>query len=415
MADSPPTLSIEFEETGRVWTQIESFTIDDDFTVEADAWSAVVKHNDPKELRRIFLPLSRVRLYLGDKLQLVGRIKKTQGVRGSTSLRIEGYDYFADLVAPGVDPSVSIVNTMTLRDALLEGLRPHGITEIETSLDEVVSRKMGNATIEVEDDRLARGLERFFPAYGQRVATLIPESTFKQVPVVEEVSAAQPQGQAGLLDWAQGLCSRFHATLQPGSKRSAVAVVAPDYSKKAVFEFRRPDGNVQDAFALRDWEQPPSVSEFRAKFVDEQMRTRDAWHQISLVDTPLGQLDEVKRILANARAVPGRLKRTEKGDADSWYCPIYFKDTKSRKFSELESATQQSLSEKTQNTLVYQCDLRSFFDESSGLIFTTNVLANVIDDIEDVEETLWIKKRSLGHHGGDFATLTLIRPASYIL
>jgi prophage tail gpP-like protein len=104
-------LSIEFEndDSGRRWDQITEYEIDDSFLVPTDGWQVTVYDPDPRFLRRKFRPLEPVRIYLGDRLQVTGRIDGTEGVGGgSTALRVWGRDYIADLVNPNIDPSVRV-------------------------------------------------------------------------------------------------------------------------------------------------------------------------------------------------------------------------------------------------------------------------------------------------------------------
>lgn len=430
-------LVIELEETGEQWDRVTEYEINDSFTIDADQWTATVfDDKEPGALRRKFLPLSRVKLYIGDKLQVVGRIKKTKGVRGSGgALQLTGYDYFADIVAPNVDTMVQVSGGMTLSEALLQGLRAYGITEIESSLDDVLHRKMGRVELVEVEPALRKARDEF-----ERRKKLAAETGGSLVPFVgsftpdtqafidalsphlvrrvvdEPISEGKPRNGQGVLNWAQSLCSRFGLCVQPGTKRSAIAVVQPDYGKKPAFVFER-GRNLIDGEASRDWSGVPTVVSFRGKFVTENAEYSDGWREISPVnsaDIPFSEIDEVKRIYENAKAVDGRIPAKDLGDAEKFYCPVYHRDDDAKTEKELETSARRLLADRLRDTLQYTGYLSQVSDEND-VVYPTNMMGFVIDPYEDVGEPLWIQARKIGFREGEYSELTMIRPGSYIL
>ncbi len=417
MAEPEHGLVIELEETGEQWSAITEWSINDAFDVDTDEWSATVfTPNDPAGLRRKFLPKSRVKLYVNGNLQVIGRIDRTDDATG-TALRLTGHDYLADLVAPGMDESVRIGGGMTLADALKLGLKPYGITEIETSIAEVMNRKIGKATM-VETDvptvaayTVSIAPRRGFAEFGT--------TTFKRA-TYEEVPEHRPQFREGALQWASRLSARVGGySIQPGSKRSALALVKPDYSSQVQFEFRRfwdqPEKtNVESARASRDWTDVPSVIALRGRRITGELEVKDEHMLISPLNEPFGKIDEVKRIFEASRAVNGRVARTKSGTAGDFYIPVYLRDDQTREKAHLENQGRRMLAERARKTLDYVCSLNKFASED-GRIFCTNVLSYVTDNISDVNEPLWIRERTIGYQRGSRCNLHLIRPGSYVL
>lgn len=415
---------IEFEETGEVWTKVSSYSINESFFTPSDGWEATVYSEDPVALRRKFLPRSRVSLYLDDRRQLIGHIDWTEGT-GGRALKIGGRDYLGSLVDASIDKTIRITSTMSLADALIEGLRVFGITEIEGDLDAVKSAKMGKP--KYVDVDISSPENFFFGPTVQEVSS--PENNFlgddrivtRRMAVSETVADSKPQDNEGAFDWAARLAARSGFSIQPGSKRSAIAVVAPDYSGEPQFFLWRSldgGGNVESGKARRDYGGIPLVTSISSRFVTAGLEAKGKAKVISIVgdesELSLWRSPEAKRILQASKAVATRRKKTQVGDPTEWYCPVYYKDYEAKNESQLNRSARRFTGDRIRDTLTYECTLPSH-DDRFGLTYSTNALARTADEIEDLDEVLWIAERTISGESGESTRLKLIRPASYVL
>lgn len=417
--ENRPKVAIEFEATGERWDKVESYRISDSFMVDTDSWEVTVFDDaDPAGLRRKFLPKTPVRLYYGQRLQLIGRIDATEcaGESGK-SLRVSGRDYIAEILNASIDKSIVITNTMTLEKALLEALRPFGISTIETNVDEVIRQKMGPQQFKQIESGEESPLKKYKAAFDIDTQAFIdaikPTIT---VSVSEKMEEFSPDKNAdeGVWEWCNKIAARFGGKMQPGSSRSAVAFVVPDYAKSPGFAFLRP-GNVISATASRNWESIPTHTRLSGRKVDLTKQGKGNFKGISIRDLPIYQIDECKRIIDAANTAPGRIGRTTTGNPLDWYCPVYYRDDSAKSEKQLDKSAKRVMAEQVRETLTYEVTVKGHEAPLTGAVYATNVLADVQDSIADVNETLWIMERTLTFSGGEQTEMKLIRPASYAL
>lgn len=416
--------AIELENTGEVWDKITDFSLTEDYFTPADQWSVTVFSNDPKALRRKFLPLTPISLYVDDRRQLIGRIMSTDS-DGTGALRISGLDYMGDLVSSGIDPSLRITGNMTLEKALLAGLKPHGITKIETTTSEVRSTKMGTSHLESRTSPVQPiELNRYrsdLAVDTQAILDSMPTEREYQVSVGDPVPEAKPNDGEGAYEWAARICARAGFVIQPGSSRDSIAVVRPNYSTAPVYHFaRRLDGsgNIERGSARRDWSSFPTGVSFRSRVLDTGTKMSAKKRTIIPgTDDTIGfrDIDEVQRILAGANAETAMRKLQTAGDVSRYYVPAYYKDGESKSEKQLQNATRRFVADRLRETLSYSITVpgREF---EGGAGYTIDTMAVVDDEIEDVSETLWVMSRTLscGEHG-EKTSLRMIRPQTYVL
>jgi prophage tail gpP-like protein len=417
MEEAP--VKIEIEGTGEIIKGIVDFTLSDDFTIPTDAFSATFYWQDPVALRRKLLPKTPVRIYVLGKLQVIGRIDRTRGVgRGSSALTIEGRDYLGDIVDASVDDSIRIAGGMTLADALLEGLRVFGIDEIETTVADVKNQRLGKRTskeVKASDDYAIKKYREAFDISTRAFVDSLPERT-KKITAYEPIESNKPSENEGAFAWASRLAARSGFTIQPGSKRSSIAVVAPDYDSDVLYNLARP-GNIEDGTADRNWASVPSVMCLRSRSVTTGLKTKGEAKIMSPIgddsELSLWGIPEARRIMEASNGVGRRLPKNEKGDPVSWYAPVYYRDDESKSATQLAKAARREMSEHLRETMAYDCTMSAF--EANGSLFATNTLAAVHDEVEDVDEVLWVRAREMSFGNGKQTRLKLIRPASYVI
>lgn len=421
MADnSTPELTVEFEDTGETWTNVTDYSISSSFIVPTDGWSCTVFDPDPVKLRRMFLPLRPIRLYIGDRLQLIGRIDATAGAGGNSSaLHVTGRDYLANLVMGSIDPTVRVTSGMTLADAILAATSVFGITEIETTIDEVRSKAMGTKRYESRfvDSGLALFKDSLNPDT-RAMAELLPQREIK-VAINEPIGDTKPGEGQGVFDWCDRLAARQGLTLQPGSKRTSLAVVRPDFSRKVAYTLKRP-GNIEDATATRDYSELPTVTNISAR-VAKKGKTSPGGYRSYPASGPnssasLWLLPEGRRIL-NDTVVESTPPSGARINPPDHYQPLYQVDNESKDEKQLDNAARRMLADRMRRTLEYECTVTGHADPVSSATYVTDNMALVQDEIEDVDEALWLLETELSYSAGAGrqTKLTLVRPASYVL
>lgn len=420
MADSDESrLVIEFDDTGEMYDGALSYSIQSAFSVDSDAWSATVANESkPSELRRKFQIGRPVKLYLNDRLQLIGRIGQTSGTGGdSGALNISGRDYIADLMDSDIDPSVRITSKMTLRDALLEGLRPFGITEIEDSLETVTAKRMGPVKYEL---RPAASVDA--TSIAARLSEIIEINvSTRKVSIDEPVEEFKPsQKGEGAIQWAKRLAAHHGGSIQPGSKRSSISVVAPDYTSPARFRFTRP-GNIQRGTATRNGDDIPSFVTVSGRHIDAAQQAKGNFQGFSISGAdspcPLRNTREGRAFIEASGLVDRRLKRSEAVELPKLYKPMYHVDDQAKNKEQLIKSTQRLLAERARDFFQYSCTVLGHTDVASGATYAINTLAEVADDIEDVTDKLWISDTTIKFDpgAGKVTNISMIIPGSYVI
>lgn len=404
MANLPQhRLEIELEETGERTDKIQSYSIESDYMTPTDAFEVVLYHrDDPASLRRKWLPLRRVKLYLDGKLQLVGRIDETEGTGDSgAALMVRGRDYLAPLIDGSADPSVRFSADMVLGDAILEILKPYGIVTA-----------FGNFN-------LARNL-----VTGVDVPSGIPAADFREA----KVSEFKVGDNQGAHEAANRIAARHGFTLQPVNQRDSIAIVRPQYGQSPRFTIERP-GNVLKGSAKRNYADVPTVTIATARGVKGIPTSRITGVKGEFptfgIEAPneVGKFEEVKRITGIGVGTPQLLMsrfnpRGEgiSGNAGLLYKPLFYEDKDSKTVEQLLAGMRRMLADRLKETLVYSCTMQGHTDPQTGAIYYYDTIATVRDEIEDVNEDMWILSRWLRNDGtGPLTNLKLIRPGAIAL
>jgi prophage tail gpP-like protein len=417
-------LTVEIESTGERWDKIQSYRLTSNYLTPTDEFEfTAYNHDDPATLRRIFRPLMRVKLYIDGELQVIGRIDKTSGTGGSKSaLIVRGRDYMAELVDGGADPSVLFTAGQDLGDALMSLWKVFGIRTL------------------VGDYNLTRNI-----LTGRQPFTGTPTRTFKEAKLEEfKVRAGDGAWQAG-----DRLVARHGFMIRPGGARGTVCIVEPLFGQEPLYDLVR-GGNVMDATADRDYADAPTVTiatgRVKAKKksnIDASLFGRTAGvgndaqpndNQLlpALVQFPslgdlapneIGKFDEVKRIalepvslLRSARVDWKASKMPFEPDDDVLYRPMYYEDPHSRTDEQLERGVRRELSRRLKSCLTYNCTVRGHRELTSGAVYSIDTMANVKDEIEDVNQRMWVMERTLFNDGqGPKTSMALILPGSIAL
>ena len=393
MAAPDTGLAVRFETTGRITTNVVEWEIDSAYTISTDGFSFTLFEQDRDLLRR--LELQPVELIVNGASQCLGRIDTTERGNSAFTLRCEGRDYIADFVESNVDPFKKITPKTQLGDAVLDILRPSGVrtvTDFENILMAEVRTGKGAGNIK----RKKRKSPRAKP--------------------VEDYKPRLGEGQYALCN---RLVARFGATIQPGVQRSDIVIDSPDYTQEPSYELRRTNdpqssasNNIVSASARRDYSSFPTYSIFTGTgATDKAKKGAPIYLPIDMQVLAEAFNTELGEIITNGIQVG----RSQEGDPVVLYRLLVARDEESRDRDQLLAFGQRAIASRLKDTLVYNAVVKGHVDPETGLVWSVNTMVNVKDEIADVNEPLWIHRRTLRYDGasGPTTEIECWRPESY--
>ncbi len=416
-------LTVEIEATGERTDRVKNYRLTSSYMTPTDEWEfTVFDIKNPGDLRRKWRPLQRVKLYIDDELQVLGRIDETEGTgEAGSELIVRGRDHMAELVDAGADPSIRFTEKQDLGDALLSLFKPFGIRTL-----------VGNWNL---TRNLLTGKQPYIGAPGRN---------FKEAKLQDfKVDANQ-----GVYEIADRIVARHGFTLQSGGSREIVAVVEPQFGQDPSYSLER-GKNVKTGHAKRSYADIPTVTiatgrvgkQHKKRLNNDFNRTSstgqtgnvaDVALLPSLIEFPsfgelapneLGTFEEVKRtalvpvsLLRSTRVNWKASKMPFEAEDDVLYRPMFYEDKDSRTDEQIERGVRRELSRRMKDVLTYTCSVRGHRDMSTGCVYTIDTMAQVIDDFEDVNERMWILERTFTNQGnGPETELKLILPGAIAL
>lgn len=400
------TFEVEIEgQEERFRGVFKSYRLTTNYMTPTDAWEFVTySEKDQYDLRRIWRPLQPVRLYINGACQLIGRIDGIEGVpETGGALRVFGRDYLADIVDATVDPLFDVQQGETLERALLNLLKPFGITRIESSNIDALAVLLGSAGA----TKLNKGKRR-----RSRDVSL---ADFK----AEE--------NQGVFEFANKILARHGLLMLPGRERNEVVVDEPNYDQDPIFRLDRP-GNILEASARRDYSGVPTVTVARGRgsFAnDSATSSRQQYPTFTGSNAPgrkVARTAEVERILERFDSVSSIIEDRYDPKVGgiplpgTLYRPLFYRDQDSRNQQQLDSAVKRMIAEKLRETLTYDVKMRGHVEPRSGAVYAVDTIAEVSDTLEDIDERLWCFDRTFENQGqGPETALKYIRPDCYVL
>ncbi len=405
---SEESLSVELEASGVHQDKFLSYSINSAYLTPTDGWEFVVANeDDPVGLRRRWRPWQPVRLSIAGRQQVIGRIDGNEGTGPSGSwLRVFGRDYLADIVDSTVDPQFQVKQGWDIGKFLEELLAPYGIKTI-----------LGDANQASLNRNILTGKR---PFKGQ------PSRDFKTA----TLSDFKAEENEGVMEYANRILARHRFTLQPAGTRDAVIVGDPNYSQDVLYALSRPGNNIKTGCAKRDYTNVPTVTMGRGRSGEPGKNLGSTKHDIGTFDpatarSNIGLVRDVQRTITSDEGIevvrqkrfdPKKPDQTVYGYDQPVYKPLFFRDKSSKNQEQVEAAVARTLAEKLRETLAYGFEVRGHVDPTSGAIWTVDTLASVRDEIEDVDEVMWISERTLSNDGsGPKTSGMLYRPESFVL
>lgn len=380
-----------------------SYEIRSDYTNSISSFSFVVYREDAAKLRKDYPPLLPVTLYVDGRQQIIGRIDRVTSTGNGSALNISGRSYLAEMALANADPRTKFKKEDTLEQAMLKVLSVFGISKVEgyAATRNLLSGKSGKdkanqfKTAKLEDFKINPG--------------------------------------QGAFEICNRIAARYGATIQPGINRNTIVLAEPNYEQAPLYELKRtPTGNIINARADRDWSSVPSIVTAVGK-QNTRIGSASIVKNLEVSIPAIGEnspnklhlVPEVQRILKKVTVespelwdLPEYPPATHFGTDSSYFMfrPVYFEDKDSRNLEQLNRAVKRIIADKVQKTLTYSCTLLGNKDPKTGYTYAIDTMAHVVDEIEDINEVMWVKSMVLAHDDrGTVTTLELIRPYCWVL
>lgn len=386
-------LSVRFPELDAETDRVESYSIDSGYLTPTDGFTVKIYDEDVAKVRG--LEMQPVDILVDNNVQLQGRVDQT--VITDKAVTCNGRDYIADITECNVDPTLKIKEGDTLSDALLLGLGPVGIDTI-----------LSDADFALRDIRT-----------GRRIGAP-PLADFRQGKL-EDYKANPGEG---LFEFYNRIVARFGCTIQPGSDRNTIYLTAPNYGQEPSYEIIVSDGddslrssnNVLTATATRGFASFPTYALFNGWKTNKGGERVPVAIETDILDLAATFSEELAQTL-NAQVQAGRIKPGTTRPGSKLYRLLYYRDDDSRSQEQLEKSALRAIAERLKDSLIYTCTVQGHRDPRTDILWATDTIANVNDDIRDVHEPMWIARRTFRFDRGSGAVtdLTMWRKGVFII
>jgi hypothetical protein len=381
-------LTVQLEALGRETRAVGDWQLDSSYLVATDGFSFDLLSERPEHLRG--LEAQPVKLIVGEAPQLVGRIDVTERSQ-YRSIACEGRDYVADLVECHVDPKLAVKDGMTLQAAVQLACSPCGITIV-----------LGDAAV-IRNVRTGR-------KSGGRAA---PKDF-----LTLSLQDLRPDAEQGIYDYVNRLAVRHGVTAQPVLARNELLLQAPNYDQSPLFRLRRSfqpgvANRIKSGMARRDFSSFPTFTIVRGVGEIPAATEKTPKNTSGLIDSAVLTPE------TQAVAIKGRIKPAPGGpDADGkLYRLLSLHDRMARTREQVQAVAFRAIWDRLKETLTYRCTVRGHTDPDTGAIYAIDTIADIQDEVADVNEQMWIYRRTLRYSkaGGAETDLECWRIGAYQL
>lgn len=419
MNSSDDQLAIVFLDDAFTVSKMTNYSTTSAFMTTCGEFSCEIFEPDFDKFRtlrdKIAIYGRRVQILVNGVLQMYAIVERTNIGDDGTCLTVAGRDYISDVFVSDLDKRLSIGGGTSLDKAVLKIFLPFGISKIDFT---------GNNT--------TRGL-----------LTGLGKNQFKSLnssitdPRKSILPDTRSEPNAKVFEFANKISAKQGFTIQPTTSIDTVSLCEPEYESDPIYfglyrylDQQNPKNNIVSGSVSRDFSECPTVITNYGTIPSsdgydyEQANFERAVFSpvIDGVASPPALFPEIQnnieftRIFAEttvigSRFIPGK----SKADPNAIYRPSFFNDKKSTTATQLKNVMRRQLSGRFAKTL--QCTYKVSGHTQNGIIWTTDTIVPVVDEVGGVEENLWIESRTFSYTRGEGATTTLKcwRLFSYII
>jgi prophage tail gpP-like protein len=390
---SEPVFRIDWEGLNLSSLGCLSWQVSSQFLGVSDTWTADIHVAQSNPLRPADFLMCPVTLSLDGATILQGRCEWVETGTSPELYRVGGFDYLHDLMVCDTDPALIVSEGDTLEGAILKACGPVGITSM------------------IADGGFALRTLRCGQPIGRKKTKVAPGEV--------KMQDLKPHPGRSLAEWVGHLASRHGLTLQPGTQRGQIALQAPDYETPPIGTISRSfqyanESNIITARARRDASRLPTCC-LMTNQAGSSAEGRDAGLTVSNVAQVLTQWIPEATGASNraqgARRKPGTASSMPDG---GFYRLMFHQDKEARNADQLLRDAARSVAERLKDTLQYQATVRGFRGKKGGALYATDTMLTVADDVNDVNEALWVCGRTFSNGpGGPRTALQMWRPGSF--
>lgn len=369
--------------------RVISYSIDSAYLTPTDGFEVTVYDENPANLHQ--LERQPVEIIVDGKQQVVGQIDQVSLGESGSAAKLSGRDYMADLVEDRVNPAAKVTKNMSLADALLLVAAPQGVKKIEgpNSRRNILT--------------------------GTTVGNAAPPRDFKQVKLDEYKPG---EGGEGLYAYMDRVVARHGETLQPSSRRDTVVLAHPDFGQSPsgrIQRYRDPRRAIENNIigeprATRDWSSVPTVVLVCGKQGIASRGKTALSATVKLRDFAPNALNdlspEVRASIVDVVPDPAAPPPNVDGERH-FYRLLFHRDEQARNQEQLQRVANRLMSERLRATLKYEVTLRGHSDPATGAMWAVDTTIDVVDEVCNINETLWIAKRTLMYERSRGATTKL--------
>lgn len=383
-------LTVTLERTGAKVEHIESYSLDSDYLTSTDGFEFEAYQEGERRKELFGLELEPVHLEIDGASQVNGRIE-VSGPGSGLSRKLQGRDYFAEMVESHVDPTMAVVEGDLLGNVIKQAAAPVGITRVLTP------------------DQLAMRDVRAGLAIG---ATVVPFNA----PEIA-LGKYKPNPGEGTYEFLTRICARAGCVMQPTTSRDAVLLSKPNYNQPVTYQLTRMlsgnGNNIISGEARRDFSSFPSlfIASGKGGAAAEARTNLSKLYKIGILaeefNRELGEIFTEHTI--DERLPPGTV-----GDPLKLYRLHVYNDEQARNQFQVENSSLRRLSELLRNTLTYTCSVPGH-RYKDGPLYAIDTIAHVRDEVENLDEPLWIYGRTFTYSAkaGAMTNLRMWRPATF--
>jgi prophage tail gpP-like protein len=381
-----------------------------DFLIPSDQFSFTVAYNylTDKEKQALVIGAEVVLEVVGS-VQCTGYIDSldfTGSRDGGTRLTITGRDKLSYAVDSHIDPRVSFKAEQSLLEVLGTVFEPFGFSEdmIDADNDANRSAQTGNLANNTRKGEGARSV-------GARGRAL---KKFKIQPY-------KPYPGEGVFAFASRLSQRFGLWIWMSADGNTLIVSKPNFDTQSVATLQRSldpkisaNNNVLDGTIKFDATNQPSIvyasgSGGGGEFPKSKLR---AGIKNPCIDVDTTAIEETYPQVQVEKPNYGFAKFKNKHAR-----PIYLYDDESKTQEQLDYYVQREMSLFTRRSLnaSYTVPGHAYRTGGEVCVWTVDTLVNVIDDVADFQEQMWVQSRTFTKsRGGTRTQLQLIRPNTLV-
>lgn len=398
-------VSLELIDLGKTINSWKSYDYDSDFLTAVDSWSFEVADEHVEELQKLVQNGQRISLKVNGRVCATGYVDQISiraSRSGGTSMHIRGRDALGPACDACVDPRFQFPETTTIRAFMEKLFTPFGFSSYVVD-DDINLKKLTGTASTFTTNELKKVVEK-------QLVTPI-NSKFK------------PHPSEGVYEFGERIGKRYGFHIWAGVDGKTLHIGRPNFRSPPQYKLiHRTSGetqanNILDSTVTYDWSKQPSAliaegagggghfsrNTLKVLMVNELLSDSDQ----------LPAIQALKKQYPNAYVIPRRsyLKRPDRVmEVNKFVKPIWLYDDESKTQEQLANYVRRVMAEYQSKFLVAHYSVPGH--SQKGVTWAPNTMVTVIDEVNGINQDLWIKGRKFvkDRSGGTRTELECVLP-----